>query len=75
MIIIAMVILANRVESFVKIGNCSDFKIYVKKALGKFTKYDAIKLLSDNLNATANPMPTANNNNKSLIVLNPGYPR
>jgi len=39
-------------------GNCSDFNMYVTRAFGKFIKYTTIKLLFDNLNAVAKPVPT-----------------
>jgi len=44
-----MVINAKILLFTVSIENCSDFRIYVINALGKFTKYATTKLLSDNL--------------------------
>lgn len=71
----AIVIHANIIELLSNIGNCFDFRIYVKNAFGKLTRYDAITFPSDNLNANAKPIPTANKSNVSLMVLKPGYPK
>ncbi len=67
-----MVIPAYKELTAVILGNCQYFKTYVTNALGRLTKKETIRLLPDNLKALANPTPTANNNNKSPIVLKPG---